>query len=125
MPPGVSLDSRTSSHPNCTRLAGPALSSRAQLVNRLLRQFAKPRELRSLPLSLLRPSAVESPVQAGAADRAGQGRPKKSSLGTFSTLLWRLATGLLIFLAVAEGGLRLADLGHAYESEPESYLPSR
>jgi lysophospholipase L1-like esterase len=38
--------------------------------------------------------------------------------------LWRLLLGLAIFLAVGEAGARLMGLGHAYESDPDSYLRS-
>jgi lysophospholipase L1-like esterase len=50
--------------------------------------------------------------------------PRRSrGWGWWRTLLWRLSVSTLIFLAVLELGLRALDLGHPYESEPESYLP--
>ena len=42
----------------------------------------------------------------------------------WSTFLWRLIASLVIFGAVAESGIRVVDLGHAYESAPDAYLSS-
>lgn len=75
-------------------------------------------------MARLTPVSTESPngrLKPTAARAGAEGqRPRRK---VARTLLWRLVASLLIFLAVAELGLRVVGLGHPYESEPAAYLP--
>jgi lysophospholipase L1-like esterase len=39
-------------------------------------------------------------------------------------LLWRVLLGFIVFVMLAEAGMRLIGLGHSYESDPNAYLRS-